>query len=208
MAMSREPAGLTDVPPIDNGATPDLPNLVGWKLRRLRTQRGYSLDRLAKLSGVSRGMLGQIELAKSMPTIGVLWKIATALNVPFAALITADASSSTVVLRRDRAKVLGSSEGRFLSRALFPFDVERRVEFYELRIAPDHEEAAEGHASGTTENLVVTSGALELFDGVHWHRLAEGDAILFDASAPHIYRNLSDSETVIYLVMTYVEVVG
>ena len=67
-----------------------------------------------------------------------------------------------VVLRRIDAKVLTSSDGGFISRALFPFDGERDVEFYELKIAPGHTEKADAHAPGTTENLIVTKGEVEL----------------------------------------------
>src|SRR5262249_34912572 len=67
-------------------APPDLAAIVGENLRRLRTRQGHSLERLAKLSGVSRAMLSQIELGRSVPTIAVLWKITHALGVPFAAL--------------------------------------------------------------------------------------------------------------------------
>src|SRR6185503_14817644 len=59
----------------------DLAPVVGSNLRRLRTRRGLSLERLAQISGVSRAMLGQIELGQSAPTINVLWKIARALEV-------------------------------------------------------------------------------------------------------------------------------
>lgn len=154
-------------------------------------------------------MLGQIETGKSVPTISLLWKVATALDVPFAALIAARHSEGTVVLRRDRAKVLASNEGSFTSRALFPFDGERKVEFYELRLAPFHREYAEAHAAGTRENLVVVRGTVEIVPAGEGPKvLAEGDAILFEADRPHIYRNLGSSEAVLYLVMTYVETVG
>src|SRR3954451_23981539 len=81
---------------------------VGRNLRRLRVRRGYSLERLAKLSGVSRAMLGQIETGKSAPTISLLWKVVTALEIPFATLIAAQEPGGTVVLRRETAKVLAS----------------------------------------------------------------------------------------------------
>jgi transcriptional regulator with XRE-family HTH domain len=182
---------------------------LGRNLRRLRTQRGHSLERLAKLSGVSRAMLGQIETGKSTPTISLLWKVATALDIPFATLLAAEPTSGTVLLRRDEAKVLSSSDGRFTSRALFPFDSERRVEFYELRLAPNHREDADAHAPGTKENLLVAKGTIEITSGRERPvTLAEGDAILFEADVPHSYRNLTSLEAVIYLVMTYVEVIG
>jgi len=198
-------------PPSDEApvAAIDLPVIVGKNLRRLRTRRGHSLERLARLSGVSRAMLGQIETGKSVPTISLLWKIATALDVPFATLIAAQEVLGTVVLPRERAKVLSSSDGQFTSRALFPFDSERRVEFYELRLAPHHRENAEAHAPGTRENLVVSVGAVEITVGKNRpHTLSEGDAILFEADVPHSYRNLGPTEAVLYLVMTYVEAIG
>src|ERR1700689_997286 len=87
--------------PIDTAV--DLPLIVGRNLRRLRIRQGHSLERLAKHSGVSRAMLGQIETGKSTPTIGLLWKVATALDVPFANLLAAQAARGTAVLKRDEA---------------------------------------------------------------------------------------------------------
>lgn len=182
---------------------------VGRNLRRLRTRQGHSLERLAKLSGVSRAMLGQIETCKSVPTINLLWKVAGALGVPFASLLAADEGSGTTVLRRERAKVLSSSAGAFTSRALFPFDEEHRVEFYELRLAPRHREVADAHASGTKENLVVVRGTVEIAVGSESPQvLAEGDAILFQADVPHAYANLGQTEAAMFLVMTYVAPLG
>ncbi len=184
----------------------EIPAIVGYNLRKLRTRRGHSLERLAKLSGVSRAMLGQIETGKSAPTISVLWRIATALEVSFATLLANETVRGMTVLSRAKAKVLASSEGRFQSRALFPFDGERKVEFYELRIAGLHREVAGAHQQGTVENLVVSSGTVEIVAGEEPPRvLSEGDAIVFDADAPHSYRNLGTTEAVLYLVMTYVE---
>jgi transcriptional regulator with XRE-family HTH domain len=179
---------------------------IGRNLRRVRRRQGLSLERLARVSGVSRAMLGQIETGKSTPTIALLWKVATALGVPFATFIEVEHTGGTVVLRKIDEKVLSSSDGRFTSRALFPFDAERKVEFYELRIAAHHTEAAAAHAAGTRENIVVNKGVIEITVGqdrpVH---LLEGDAVLFDADVPHSYRNMQSTEAVLYLVMTYVE---
>jgi transcriptional regulator with XRE-family HTH domain len=193
--------------------TPDalneIPLVLGRNLRRLRTRQGHSLERLAKLAGVSRAMLSQIETGKSAPTISLLWKIATALGVPFATLLDSQKVHGTVVLKRQDAKILNSRDGKFTSRALFPFDGERQVEFYELRLAPRHVERADAHAPGTVENIVVVEGSLEVRPGQEPASvLGEGDAIIFEADVPHSYRNLGDHEVVAYLVMTYVEKVG
>lgn len=187
-------------------APSDLSATLGHNLRRLRTRRGHSLERLAQRSGVSRAMLGQIETGKSTPTIGVLWKVACALDVPLAHLLHEAGAGAPVILRGTDAKLLSSSRGQFVSRALFPFDSGRAVEFYEVRIAGLHREQAGGHAAGTRENVFVAKGSVEITVGRDKPiTLAEGDAVLFDADAPHVYRNLGAGEAVLYLVMTSAE---
>jgi len=124
------------------------------------------------------------------------------------ALITARGAVGPHVLRADQAKHLTSHDGRFSSRALFPFDEPRRVEFYELRLAPGGVERADAHNPGTTENLVVAAGTLELEVSGRKETLGPGDAIVFEADVPHVYRSRSDKETVMYLVMTYADTVG
>jgi transcriptional regulator with XRE-family HTH domain len=183
----------------------DLTPFVGANLKRFRSERGLSLEKLAKASGVSRAMLGQIELGQSTPTINVLWKIARALGVPFSALISQESAPGTMVLPAAKAKVLRSHDGSFSSRALFPMDRPRTVEFYELRLAPLAIEHADPHPPGTTENLVVSAGSVEITVGSDRRLLVPGDAILFEADVPHDYRNPGGSEAVMYLVMTYAQ---
>lgn len=189
-------------------ASSDLTRIVGANLRRLRTKRGLSLERLSRICNVSRGMLGQIELGQSTPTINVLWKISQSLGVTFSALTSDRSAPRTKLMPADRAKVLTSHDGAFTSRALFPFDEPRTVEFYELKLAPLAAEHADAHPPGTVENLVVTSGALELTVGAERHLLATGDAIFFEADVPHRYRNPGNREALMYLVMTYAEKAG
>jgi transcriptional regulator with XRE-family HTH domain len=181
---------------------------VGSNLRRLRVRRGLSLERLAKQSGVSRAMLGQIELGHSTPTIGILWKIARALGVTFSALITSKSRAAALVMRQAQMKSLMSQDGSFKSRALFPVDEPRRVEFYRLDLAAGSEECADPHPPGTTENLVVARGTVEVGLDDASHRLETGDAILFAADVSHRYFNPTDTTAVMYLVMTYGEDVG
>ncbi|MET0388059.1 MAG: XRE family transcriptional regulator [Polyangiales bacterium] len=189
-------------------ASPDLVPILGANLRKLRSKRGHSLERLAKLSGVSRAMLSQVELGYSAPTINVIWRIANALGVPFSALLTAPDAATTRVLRAGDARLLTSHDGGFSSRALFPFDSTRRTEFYELRLAPRCIENAAPHAPGTTENLVVVTGSATIKVNGDVVRLATGDAVLFNADVEHTYQNESEQPAVLYLVMTYTHDVG
>jgi len=178
---------------------------IGENLRRLRGERNLSLDALSQMCGVSRAMLGQIELNRSVPTITVLWRIAKALDLPFSALMREPAEKGPSVLRRDAARYLTSADGSFKSRALFPSDNQRLVEFYEVRLAPGAVEDATAHPAGTFENVVVAKGSLEVTAGAAPTALGAGDAMIFRADVPHVYRNPGAGETVVYMVITYAQ---
>ena len=187
-----------------SSAAKDVLPVVGKNLRRLRTQKGHSLERLARASGVSRAMLSQIELAQSAPTISVLWKVASALNVPFSALLGGEGETPTSVVKAEGAARLRSADGSFSSRPLFPFGQgPRRTEFYELRLSAGGRELAQAHPPGTMENLVVAQGRVAVGIGHERHVLEQGDAIVFKADVEHSYENLASSESAMYLVMTY-----
>ena len=71
----------TELPAVEFDATPGttedpIGERVASNLLRLRAKRNLSLDGLARLCGVSRTMLAQIESGRSVPSIKVLCKIA------------------------------------------------------------------------------------------------------------------------------------
>lgn len=181
--------------------------VVGANLRQLRTERGMSLDQLALATGLSRSLLGQIELGHATASVSVVWKIAQAFGVQFSELLATAPQAGTKVLRAKDAKRLVSADGRYASRALYPFGEKPPAEFYELFLAAHSREDAEAHQPGTRENLVVQSGRLELHVGAgasaRVYTLEKGDAIVFVADVPHAYVNPSKDECWMYLVMTY-----
>lgn len=184
---------------------PGLDAIVGANLRDHRTRFGLTLDELARRAGVSRSLLGQLELGRGGPSIGTVWKIAQTLGVQFSALLSTSGQTGMRVLKRANARKLQSADGRFSSRALFPLEDPQRAEFYELWLAPHAREDADPHRPGTRENLVVTAGRLELRVGSQRIVLEAGDALTFTADVPHSYANLGNGECWIYLVMTYAE---
>jgi len=197
-AFVNEVTSPADIPDGNLGA------VVGANLRRLRRRRGFSLVDLAKISGVSRAMLSQIEIGRSVPSINVVFKVARAFGLPFSAFLTS-ADRRAHHMPASTAKILRSASGNFSTRALFPFSAERKTEFYELRLQAGGVEHADAHAPGTLENLIVVRGEVEITTLSGQYLLPAGDALLFQADEPHKYRNIANEEALIYLVMTYQE---
>jgi transcriptional regulator with XRE-family HTH domain len=188
--------------PGDDVGAAELGRRVAENLRDRRKARGMSLDDLARASGVSRAALSQIETCKSNPTVGVLWKIAVGLGVPFAELIGAPRSGA-VVLRRADSQILRSSDGKFESRPLAPAGASPLVELYELRLSARSTHRSEPHAPGTHEMIVVLSGGLRMHVDDETYELGAGDSIAFAADRPHAYENPAGSEARYHNVIVY-----
>lgn len=96
--MSREPA-------LDKGELDDGVQLVpesaahtpiGQQLRRARTAAGISLRELARRVDVSASFISQVELGRTMPSVGTLYAIASELGVSLDGLMPpAQAGSAT-----------------------------------------------------------------------------------------------------------------
>lgn len=186
----------------DEDGAAELGRHVAENLRHKRKLRGMSLDDLARASGVSRAALSQVETCKTNPTVGLLWKIAVGLGVPFADLL-GQPKSGVSVLRRADAQVLRSLDGKLESRPLTPAGASTLVEIYELRLAARSTHTSEAHAPGTHEFLIVLSGALRLRVDGEVLELTAGDTVSFPADRPHSYENSGASEARYHNIILY-----
>jgi transcriptional regulator with XRE-family HTH domain len=190
------------LPPGDQVGAKEAAQRVAVNLRELRRRRDLSLDELAQRTGVSRAGLSQIETGRTNPTLGVLWKIAAGLGVPFAELL-GEAQPQVSLLRRKDVPVLRSTDKRFESRPLMPSAGGNQVEVYDLRLAARSHHASEAHGAGTRELVVVIAGALRLRAGDRVEDLEPGDAMLFNAGVPHDYENPGDAEAHYHDIIMY-----
>jgi XRE family transcriptional regulator, regulator of sulfur utilization len=154
-----------------------------------------SLDQLAMASGVSRAALSQIEGARTNPTVGLMWKVAVGLGVPFQALLGTTEGSQSRVLRSGDAIPLRSTDGRMESRLLSPAGSGDRMEIYELRFQAKGFHRSEPHGPGATETLILLTGALRVIAGDETHDLGAGDTLYFHANVAHSYENRSTRES-------------
>lgn len=174
-------------------------------LRALRQARGWSLDRTAAETGVSKAMLGQIERGESSPTIATLWKIATGLRTSLSSFLEPlpPATGEDVVLRNADALRYQPGPDGMLVAPLFPFEPRFGFELFELTLLPGYARQSEAHVHGVTETVVVLRGAMEVFIEGAWRSLSAGDAVRFPADRPHGYRNLNAVPAVFHNLIHY-----
>ncbi len=162
---------------------------IARNARKLRTERQWSLDHLAGRSGVSKGMLVQIEQARTNPSIGTLCRLADAYGVTLAQIVELSDTASVRVVGPDEVVRLWDGEEGSVGDLLVGADRREHVELWRWTLAPGDSHESEGHLEGTREMMAVLSGTLTLdVDGTEYPVRA-GGAVLFDGDRPHAYRN-------------------
>lgn len=166
---------------------------IAENLRRLRLERGLSLEALSHGSGVSESLLYAIEQRDETPTIRLLWSIATALGVPFGRLVqqTPATRGPVAVERLVRRPVL--AEGGAGAR---------RTELFELTLPPGGREPPARGQPDTQESLLVTAGKLLVRADGREHLLCAGDSLALPGDAARAYENRGDTLAVAYLKIT------
>jgi transcriptional regulator with XRE-family HTH domain len=178
---------------------------LGKRVKKLRADRGWSLEELANASGVSRSMLSEIEREKANPTLTVTFRIARAFGLTLQELIeSAEASASKIQVIRanDRAQVYRSDKQCEI-RTLSPLNLEKDVEFYELTLKPGGALRSQPHFEGTREFLTVEEGTVRIESDHDTDDLAKGDSGTYRADVPHAIVNTGKGAAVVFLVVIY-----
>ena len=177
---------------------------LGGRVKHLRAARGWSLEALGAASGVSRSMLSQIERERANPTLAVTLRIARAFGMSLGDLLEMPgaASSVTVIRAGDRAHHY-RSDASCRIRTLSPLNLEKDVEFYEVRLEPGGALRSAPHFEGTREFLTVQKGRVRIESGNDAEELGVGDSVSYRADVPHAILNTGKGEAVTFLVDIY-----
>ncbi len=168
----------------DNGDA--ILSLLPAKLKAARQQKALSLEAVAKLSGVSKSMLSQIERGESSPTISTLWNLTRALQVDFAGLLDNDTPASRIsVLRSDAVPTIVVRGSGCRVRILSPPEDAGTHEVYELEFKPGDVLDSQPHAVGAREHLTVIAGTLTVTSGDSRETLRQGDSARYPADVTH-----------------------
>jgi len=176
--------------------------IIGKNLRRLREERRLSLDNVAKLSGVSKSMLGQIERGEVNPTVSTVWKISNGLKISFTQLMSRP-ETDIELIDKSEIEPLVEDNGKFRNFPVFPFDSTRRFEMYSLEIDSGGHLNAEAHPQGTQEFITVFSGEVNININNENFVVTTGNSIRFKADSPHGYENTGSGICTLSMVIYY-----
>ncbi|MFO1467443.1 MAG: cupin domain-containing protein [Steroidobacteraceae bacterium] len=164
---------------------------VGANCAAFRHERQLSLDALAKLSGISKGMLVEIEQRRTNPSIATLCRIANALGVGLAELLYEEPAPARVVRHpADAGKEFWTTRA---GSAAALIDATRLSnvggELWRWTLAPGEGFEAPRHPQGTQEFLYVLQGTLSVEVAGERTRCPARSSLRVRTDAPHAYRN-------------------
>ena len=174
------------------------------RVRSLRKAKGWTLEQLASLSGVSRSMLSQIERGAASPTLGVAFRIAQAFGMTLGDLVQSPQPRPRIDLIRTAERgYLFRDDEQCRIRTLSPLHLEKEVEFYELTLKAGGSLVSAPHVAGTREFLAIEQGAVRLTSAAETVEMELGDSAHYPADVPHRIDNAGDGEAVAFLVVIY-----
>lgn len=195
MAMSRK----SSKNPVDS-----INENLGRRVKKLRADRGWSLEELAGASGVSKSMLSEIEREKANPTLSVTYRIARAFGLNLQELIeTAETASSIQVIRSTERSQVFRSDKQHEIRTLSPLNLEKEVEFYQVTLKPKGALRSQPHYEGTREFITVEQGSVRIESGKDLESLEKDDSATYRADVPHSIVNTGTDSAVVFLVVLY-----
>jgi len=174
------------------------------RVKKLREQKGWSLETLSAACGVSRAMLSQIERGQVNPTLAVTFNIARAFEMSIGELVEMPGVSSSIqVIRANDSAYDFRADKHCRVRTLSPLNLEKDVEFYEVRLARGGELRSTAHFTGTREFLAVQAGRVRIESGEDHEELGHGDSVSYRADVDHAIVNIGEREAVVFLVDIY-----
>jgi mannose-6-phosphate isomerase-like protein (cupin superfamily) len=164
---------------------------VGVNCASFRRERGLSLDALSRLSGISKGMLIEIEQKRTNPSIATVCRIANALNVGLAEILNEKPASARVVRHTPG---MGKELWRTAAGSTAVLIDAARVlnvggELWRWSLAPSESFEGARHPEGTHEFLYVLRGTLAVDVAGETAQCVAHESLRIRADAPHTYRN-------------------
>jgi XRE family transcriptional regulator, regulator of sulfur utilization len=171
---------------------------IASNLTSIRSAKGLSQAKLAEVSGVTRASIALLETGSSNPTLEILMKLSSALQVSIDELISSPRAECRLIRSKD-VPVDRRSRNGVLLRKLLPDQIPA-TELDELVLEPGGILTGSPHIQGTREYFTCLRGEVLIFTclrgeiliGVlgETYQLEKGDVLSFPGDKPHSYKNI------------------
>ncbi|TCW30765.1 helix-turn-helix domain-containing protein [Gulbenkiania mobilis] len=178
----------------DSGAdVQSVSEAVAARLKEHRKKQKLSLDELSRRTGVSKGMLVEIEKCAANPSIAILCKIAAALGVSVADIVNVASAPAVHLIEGQDIPTLWTGPKGGGARLLAGTSGPNMIELWRWEMPPGELFESPGHPQGTFELFHVEQGQLTLTVEQIELIVPAGCSAVAKTDVPHRYANQGDS---------------
>jgi len=193
-------------------ATAPEPELnIGQRLKAVRVAHQLSQRELARKSGVTNGMISQIEGNSTSPSVSSLKRILDAIPMSMSEFFGGEPDNAEqVFFRAEELRELNpnamiaknSGDVSSLSLRQVGNNPNAAIQMLYERYAPGSHTGADLYTHNGQEVGIVISGTIEVTVGEQTAVLGPGDAYSFESRIPHRFHNNSDDECIVVSACT------
>lgn len=174
--------------PVPVSGTPTLEASIGIQVKKLRNGLDMTIGDLAKVSGLSSGMVSKIENGQTSASLATLQALANALNTPIATFFrTFDEKRDATYVKKGEGLTIerrGSRAGHVYQLLGHSVRSEVRIEPYLITLEQDADSYPVFQHPGH-EFIYMLKGDVTYRHADQTYRLKPGDSLFFDAEAIH-----------------------
>jgi len=180
---------------------------VGEKIKKLREEKGMSLQDFAEKCGFSSALLSQIENHMVSPPLGTLIKLSKALGVDMGYFFEEVREAPYTIVRHDERKNVSRVASKMGKKYGYSYESlafdkkDRHMEPFLVTLEPASVKDQHSYSHEGEEFIFVLDGKMEVQLGDHKDVLEPGDSIYFDSRLPHRVSCMEDKETKIVAVI-------
>lgn len=162
---------------------------IGQRIRKIREEKGLSLEEISNMTGFDVSFLSSIEKNKIQPQLGTLIKLSKALDSAFGRLVSGVGDKLYSITRKDERRTVSRSTSKKGHRKLYTYkslapDVKgRHMEALIVRLEEDPEKEVSVHEG--EEFIFVLNGEVALEIGDDRYELEPGDSAYYLSTTAH-----------------------
>lgn len=184
---------------------------IGSRMKTVRTGKKLSQRELARRSGVTNGLISQIEQNHSSPSVASLKRILDAIPMSLSEFFGPGDPADIKIfytakelreLNPERVFPLSTNTSASVSLRQIGMAGAHKLQMLHECYAPGADTGKELYSHEAEEAGIIVSGRIELTVGDETRNLGPGDAYIFDSTIPHRFRNTAQEECVIISACT------
>lgn len=175
---------------------------IGGRLKARRKSRGLSITELSEQSGVSTGLISQIERDLVVPSVVNLYRIAQALDSDINYFLEDSQADPVQITRHGEHKQMITDQGNGIYKLFTSSRKGHILDLVQVTLRGGEDYSREMVSHKGEECGFVLKGVLTLLVEDQEYRLHEGDSVYFRSNVPHKYTNRDNEDCVSVWAMT------